>query len=460
MASHNHTVILMRLLFFALITTPVMAKNIDCNQKQSGTEIIICSTPQLLKSDENLSAVYEQLLQQPKPEKFRSLQKEWIKNRNRCKEDVDCLVNRYAEQNNVMQQQLRASRGYQPDAIDLLAISDLKALVQAQAKVDAEFALNNTLQSLKIKTGITSFNNVRDQTQDIDFIGFPKNRPKGVSNKEWEALLASQIEGGGENGVASYSLIDLDGDGLRDLLVNSYIGGTGLFSYVSILRQDNGQFTGGYVSSSSFLDNMAPYVYFINGRGANQASTIINLRDRIYFAYRNSYYGEDTIYLLRALTTAGNVPILKISYHYRFSVPKVQKKEARKPLILSAQLHTALTRSLEKIGNSHDASSAEKPLCPIPISEAESNVTNYYGYGPGHYSHEIIDNIAVHLASQCYVAQVIDWFGSYGKKHGLVAQISMKKPAKEDEQSYQVTARRRITGIETSQAIFIANEPM
>ncbi|PVF74660.1 hypothetical protein CSC18_0014 [Klebsiella aerogenes] len=39
------------------------------------------------------------------------------------------------------------------------------------------------------------------------------------------------------NGKVSFTLIDLDGDGKRDLIIDSYVGGTGLFSYTGVLKR-------------------------------------------------------------------------------------------------------------------------------------------------------------------------------------------------------------------------------
>lgn len=73
---------------------------------------------------------------------------------------------------------------------------------------------------------------------------FPTKRPPGVTSDEWRALLASGIDGGGENGSASYTLMDINGDGQRDLIIDTYSGGTGLFSYVGALRREGGKFAG------------------------------------------------------------------------------------------------------------------------------------------------------------------------------------------------------------------------
>jgi len=69
---------------------------------------------------------------------------------------------------------------------------------------------------------------------------FPKSRPKGVSADEWKALNASSIDGAAETGRTSYALLDLDNDGQRDLIVDTYAGGTGLFTYVETWRRAGG----------------------------------------------------------------------------------------------------------------------------------------------------------------------------------------------------------------------------
>lgn len=36
--------------------------------------------------------------------------------------------------------------------------------------------------------------------------------------------------------------MDLDGDGRRDLIIDSYVGGTGLFSYTGVLKRNDDAF--------------------------------------------------------------------------------------------------------------------------------------------------------------------------------------------------------------------------
>ena len=49
----------------------------------------------------------------------------------------------------------------------------------------------------------------------------------------------------------------------------------------------------------------------------------------------------------------------------------------------------------------------------------------------GHYSMEIVANLAVWLGGECQVGQMIDWFGSYDRTSGLSARLLLRKPANE-----------------------------
>ncbi len=50
-------------------------------------------------------------------------------------------------------------------------------------------------------------------------------------------FCAPRLARDSENGKVSFTLIDLDGDGKRDLIIDSYVGGTGLFSYTGVLSE-------------------------------------------------------------------------------------------------------------------------------------------------------------------------------------------------------------------------------
>ncbi|SYZ53645.1 hypothetical protein CPBF367_17210 [Xanthomonas arboricola pv. juglandis] len=67
-------------------------------------------------------------------------------------------------------------------------------------------------------------------------------QPAGVTDAEWHALQAyrarttSEADDLSENRGHHYTLIDLDEDGQRDLLDDAYVGGTGLFTQITVLR--------------------------------------------------------------------------------------------------------------------------------------------------------------------------------------------------------------------------------
>lgn len=87
-------------------------------------------------------------------------------------------------------------------------------------------------------------------------------------------FCAPRLSADSENGKVSFTLIDLDGDGKRDLIIDSYVGGTGLFSYTGVLKRGNDDFAAVNGSDSDNGDDFDAGVpgalFSINGRGANQ----------------------------------------------------------------------------------------------------------------------------------------------------------------------------------------------
>jgi uncharacterized protein len=465
MGAFLHHKFLLRLTFtFALIFVSGIstAQVIACLKASSDAEKTICANPALLQLDQTLSTLFNQVIQLPEHARYRLSQKVWLTKRDQCASDVACMTTSYQEQIVFLEGLLYVNTAYQPDQIDKLAILDLKKMIQARSKTDPEFALEYTLKSLTIKNRSTEFTNQKDNEDEFAEQRFPKVKPKGVSVEEWRALLAANIEGGGENGNARYTLVDLDADGHRDLIINSYIGGTGLYSYISVLQQSDGKFVGVYTSANSFAsedENNRSYLYSLNGRGSNQEASLIRLRERTYFAYRSGHYGSDRLYLLRALKPVGKVPTLTLNYRYQFSIPKVQKRENGTTWTLNKDLHAALSKSLTHVNKQSSRYGVnEHPLCPIPKSVNEEDRGAYYGFGPGHYSYEIVADIPVKLKGQCYVSQVVNWFGFYFAKGGLSAQLWMRKPQTEEEQIFEVDGVRRMIGITTAVAMFDGDE--
>lgn len=430
----------------ALLTLPVpavqpaSAAGLDCSRAEGSTQTAICADDTLRRLDGRLSSLYGKLIhaQTGQRNAQRQAQLDWLKVRDQCNADANCLTGKYRERIGELQGKLRVAIAYQPDDIDHQVLEDLRQAVEATRKTDPEFPLEKAIDQFRIKTEITEFSNV--SIEDDDVLRFPKKRPKGVTEDEWRALLASRIDGGGENGSASYSLLHVDGNAQRDLAIHSYIGGTGLFTYTSVLRRRGGKFEGAYssmaagespvvVGDDADMSSVQDALYSENLRGSNQSADWISLRGRTYAAYRNSRYGEDNVYLLRPRSIVGTVPKLTIHYRYRLTVPRVQKAESeRVATTLDKPLATALTQALRGVDKerAHDSGSEQEPLCPIPADATETG--DYYGFGPGHYSYEIVGNIPVWVDSQCYTAQVINWFGRYSAKDGLFAQLWMGKP--------------------------------
>ena len=449
------------LLLTSALSLSVVAAEINCQQATSLAEINICKDATLLQLDQQVAADYAKLLHAPAVNKahVQQLQKAWLTTRNQCA-DVDCLKlshqNRIAELAGALHQ----ANAYQPDATDNLALAQLKQAVKAELKSNQAFALENALKQFEIKTGITTFANVMAGGDGGDNQAtVPEIRPKGVSVDEWRAFVQSDIDAGGENGQASYTLLDVNNDGKRDLILDSYIGGTGLFNYVSVLPRRADRFVGHYtcLQKSDCEQENADALYSLNGRGSNQAASWVKLQSRVYVAYRRGYYGVDYLTLLRPLNLNGEMPTLSLHYEYTLSVPKKQLVGGKAPYVLTAKEHAALSQALLRVNRRASDDTGQdlaKPLCPVPTSATEDERYGYSSFGPGHYSFEIVSNVAVWIDQTCYVAQLINWFGGYDEKEGLHAMLWMHRPNAADDatKEYQVIGWRKLVKISTGLA--------
>ena len=76
---------------------------------------------------------------------LRQAQRGWLKQRNLCGADGDCLRQRYETRLAELQGQLRRTQGYQPDATHKLALEDLRQALDAARRKDPEMPLETVL---------------------------------------------------------------------------------------------------------------------------------------------------------------------------------------------------------------------------------------------------------------------------------------------------------------------------
>ncbi len=433
----------------------------DCTRATLPAEQAVCASDELRRLDAELTVTYQRLtaaLPQQRPA-LRAAQSAWLKTRDQCGANPACIEDRYRSRVAELQARLVAVVAYRSDDQDIAARDELRARVDAERQQDPVFALDRVIAQLRVTAGATTFSNVAG---GADSAAFPTVRPKGITQDEWKALLASHIDGGGANGGATYTLVDLDGDGQRDLIIDTDLGGTGVWSSVSALRRHGNRFEGRYNSGGDSATaggkddgTGQSSLYTINGRGANQSADWVRLHGRIYAAYRDSHYGEDDVYLVRPFTVVDEVPVLTIRYRYQLSVPRVQPKDDRgRGATLDTKLQAALTRALYAVsdGQARDAG-ADKPICPIPASVKGDARESYLSYGPGHYTFEIVGDMPIYVGHDCYLGRFVDWFGSY-RKDGLAAEIWMKKPGDGEDDREQIFSVRGVrTAVGTKSSI-------
>ncbi len=277
---------------------------------------------------------------------------------------------------------------------------------------------------------------VRDHNQQqvlID-IGHPSSipadaRPSNVPEKDWLRFVhfwTAEIHSNyhSENGNFQFSLIDLNEDGERDLVIRNYIGGTGLYSQVSFFRYatDNNNFT-----AVEPMNKNEDFGFSINDRGGDQDVYLLKINNKSYIGYRDSYYVIDkfTLYRLNSLQ-ADKTPLHELQIYYRYTHQAIpDENTAESQNINFSPKNRQLIPSINRYFATHklirnNPKQAVK-RCPIP-KQAEKKLKKE-GYsnkeiktiwpwnGPGHYTFETPVDFPIYIQNTCYSARIINYLG-------------------------------------------------
>lgn len=423
------------LLLLALaLCQPASAAGVDCSRADWPTGHTVCSDPQLSRLDAVLARRYAAMVRLAGKNlaTLQAEQRAWIRSQVACRANTDCLGQRYRERLVALHPPL--------DKTDEQALEALRGEVERQRRVSAEFALERAIDALSIRQGVTNFANQRPVGEDLDTDALrPVRRPAGVSPAEWKAVLTVASFGDNEHGHVSYELLDVDGDGQRELIVDEYVGGTGLFNYVTVQP----------LSGSAKAWPADEALFSLNGRGSHQYAQWVRLAGRVYAAWVNGHFGRDQVYLLRPLHPGS--PALSLGVHYEYDLHvtgRAPDDERGAQVAISSFDKTALDKALKVYSDGllRGPAADSKPLCP-PREGAEDDRS----FGPGHYSFEVVGEQPVWIEGQCHFAQLIDWFGRYDQG-GLHAQLRLRRPGEEREAAYEVAGRRRLVRIEVEPA--------
>jgi hypothetical protein len=330
----------------------------------------------------------------------------------------------------------------------------LKALYNAvlkEQKANPELDLNNIAEQFPLSGNVSHFT----LTYADDSLVSTTKPSADISDDEWQAFLQSDISADSENGKVSFTLVDLDGDGKRDLIIDSYVGGTGLFSYTGILKRSDDAFAAVNSDDSGNGDDFDAGVpgalYSLNGRGANQWSHWVRINGQVYALWYNGQFGEDNLYLLRPFGPSGSTPAVTI--RYRYTLNDIRSPEKDQPLTpaLNEREKSDLLKSLEVMQSNllkdKPQSDNDAPICPIPPGTSSDDAENYYSGVASNYIYETVAYIPVWLNDKCFIGTIFSHHGAY--RHGVDAEITISSP-RDDEDivgDYAISGLRRAISV-------------
>lgn len=328
---------------------------------------------------------------------------------------------------------------------DNTALKTLRSAVESMQKSDPGLELSKIASQFPLTGQITDFriSYAEDSTE-------PTAKPSPeISDDEWQAFSRTTFSVDSENGGVNFTLIDLDDDGKRDLIINSYVGGTGLFSYTGVLKRVDNAFV--VVNGKQDDDDFGvPGALFSeNGRGANQWSQWVRINGKVYALWYNGLYNEEKLYLLRPFSPDEKAPVVTVHYRYEYDMNSIEPREEGQPLLpkLNTKEKTKLITELNKMQSmllqNQQASDGVSPICPIPAGTLQEDADNYSSGIAGNYTSEPVAAIPVWVNGECLIGSVESYFG----RGEFITLVSPKDQDIVGE--YSVTGTRHVASIKS-----------
>jgi len=291
-------------------------------------------------------------------------------------------------------------------------------------------------------------------------------RPATVAPADWDAVTRylhqtdAQHTVPVEMGELSLSLLDLDGDGQRDLVQSAYSGGTGLYTQVDLLRRDPQR---GFVVPDS-LDPQRPWAqgqYGISGRGSDQGLYWLRIDGVSYIAYRDGDYYGDILLLNRPLSAdpRERSPAVQLQVRYgrqhRLADPVMhldgEPLDAQATAIagdrrLLKHIDRLLaTLSIDGEGVAHFGD--EQGRCPVPAGTDPDEAPAWPWRGAGSYTFDTAGDTVIRSGKQCYSASLIALRSSYAGDHALCCQLWLYRGPGEQAATLDLRSRRWVSGV-------------
>lgn len=291
-------------------------------------------------------------------------------------------------------------------------------------------------------------------------------RPATVAPADWDAVTRYLHQTDArhtvpvEMGELSLSLLDLDGDGQRDLVQSAYSGGTGLYTQVDLLRRDPQR---GFVVPDS-LDPQRPWAqgqYGISGRGSDQGLYWLRIDGVSYIAYRDGDYYGDTLLLNRPLSAdpRQRSPAVQLQVRYgrqhRLADPVMhldgEPADANATAIAADRrllkridrLLAALTLDGDGVAHFGD----EQARCPVPPGTDPGEADIWPWRGAGSYTFDTAADTVIRSGNQCYSATLIALRSSYAGDHALCCQLWLYRGPGEQAATLDLRSRRWVSGV-------------
>jgi hypothetical protein len=293
-------------------------------------------------------------------------------------------------------------------------------------------------------------------------------QPHGITAAEWQAVRTYLDAAGSmqldvsENGNHRYTLLDLDEDGQRDLLDSAYVGGTGLYTEIAVLRRDPAH---GFRAPPNAASEAEPAtgVFSINGRGGDQALYWLRIGGRSYAAYRDGDYFQDTLTLSRPLSPLSdgrNGPqVLQVRYRYRHTLAPSpdpaqatpEDQEAARWLTQHPQLRALADRELQRLG--FDAKGRQRrpdpnARCPVPAGADNADERAQWPWrDAGHYTFDYVADLRLRDGSDCYSASIVAFRSSYLTSYAACCALRVYAAPGQQAATLPLLSRRQRAGV-------------